>query len=155
MAHSGTRLLGGLGLALLLAVGPVVLALELLDATGRIDELHLAGEERMTRRADFDGDLLASAARLERIAAAAGDCRLDVFRMDTLFHDTFSPLGDAYMSNCRRLGGICLDRLIERRGRRGTPRALSLPHSGPHSLPQGAQFSEVEHLVTGDHTAAM
>jgi len=37
----------GLGLAGLLAVGPVVLALELLDAARGVDVLHLAGEERM------------------------------------------------------------------------------------------------------------
>src|SRR5438270_5247759 len=63
--YDGPGLLGSFGLrsfgsdlARLLAVGPVVLALELLDAAGRVHELHLAGEEGVTRRADFDGDVL-------------------------------------------------------------------------------------------------
>src|SRR4051794_12118569 len=64
------RLGGGVGL---LAVAPVVLLLELLDAAGGVDELHLAGEERVARRADFDGNVLAGAARGELVAAAAGD----------------------------------------------------------------------------------
>src|SRR5215470_9310375 len=61
------------GLAALLAAGPVVLLLELLDAAGRIDKLHLAGEERMAGRADFDGDVLLGAARRELVAATTGD----------------------------------------------------------------------------------
>src|SRR5947208_15799729 len=77
---------GGGRFARLLAIGPVVLALELLDAAGRVDELHLAGEERMTRRADFDGDLLARAARRELVAATADDGCLVIFRMNARFH---------------------------------------------------------------------
>src|SRR5438132_778423 len=62
--------LGGLGG--LLAAGPVVLLLELLDAAGRVNELHLAGEERMAGRANFDGDVLLGAAGRELVAAATG-----------------------------------------------------------------------------------
>src|SRR4051812_3615895 len=77
---SGARPLAGLEFASLLRGGlgflalvPVVLLLELLDAAGGVDVLHLAGEERVTGRADFDGDVLASAASHELVAAAARD----------------------------------------------------------------------------------
>src|SRR5262249_34147747 len=79
-------LLGGVG-GLLLALVPVVLLLELLDAARRVDVLHLPGEERVARRADFHRDVLARAAGHELVAAAARDCRLDVLRMNPRFHD--------------------------------------------------------------------
>ena len=82
----GPELFGGVGFACLLALVPVVFALELLDAAGRIDVLHLAGEERMAGRADFDRDVLFGAARDEFIAAATGDGGLDVFGMDAGLH---------------------------------------------------------------------
>src|SRR5437588_8177436 len=75
------------GLALgLFAIAPVVLLLELLDAAGRVDELHLAGEERVARRTDFDGDVLLGAARDELVAATARDGRLNVFGVDAGLH---------------------------------------------------------------------
>ena len=82
-----------------LAAGPVVLLLELFDAARRVDELHLAGEERMARGADFDRNILLGAARHEAVAAAADDFALFVFRMDAFFHgghslsveDSFNP----------------------------------------------------------------
>src|SRR5262249_3264904 len=85
----GRDLLGSFrgGLALLLAVGPVVLLLEFLDAAGRVDELHLAGEERVTRRADFDGDVLLGASCDELVAATARDGRLDVFGVNAGLHE--------------------------------------------------------------------
>src|SRR5262245_40339278 len=55
----GGLLGGGSLLALALALVPVVLLLELLDAAGGIDELHLAREERVAGGADFDRDVLA------------------------------------------------------------------------------------------------
>src|SRR5262249_22428423 len=82
----GLLLDGGFGFAGLLAVGPGVLALELLDAAGGIDVLHLAGEERMAGRADFDGDVLPGAARDEFVAATAGNGRFDVFGVNAAFH---------------------------------------------------------------------
>src|SRR6059058_2892396 len=54
-------LLGGGGLFALLALVPAVFPLELLHAARRVDELHLAREERMARRADFDVDVFLGA----------------------------------------------------------------------------------------------
>ena len=73
-----------------LTAGPVVLLLEFLDAAGGVDELHLAGEERMARRADFDRDILLGAARLKLVAAPAGDGALFVFGVNAFLHDVFS-----------------------------------------------------------------
>src|SRR5262249_53270791 len=92
----GLLLDGGFGFAGLLAVGPVVLALELLDAAGGIDVLHLAGEERVAGRADFDGDILLGAAGDELVATAAGYGALGVLGMNPGFHGSSaerSPLG--------------------------------------------------------------
>ena len=83
---SNRRNRGGFGFAGLLAFVPVVLLLEFLDAARRVNELHLAGEERMARRADFDGDVLARAARGELVAAAAGDDDFFVFGVNVFFH---------------------------------------------------------------------
>src|SRR5260221_7769172 len=77
---------GRLGLLGLFALVPVVLLLELLDAARRVNELHLAGEERMARRADFGVDVFLGAARGELVAAAAGDGGFFVFRVDVFFH---------------------------------------------------------------------
>jgi hypothetical protein len=77
---------GRFGFAGLLAIRPVVLALEFLDAARRIDELHLAGEERMARRANFGVDVLLGAARGELVATTAGDGGFFVFRVDVFFH---------------------------------------------------------------------
>ena len=74
------------GLLLLLALVPVVLALEFLDAAGGVHELHLAGEEWVARGTDFDGDVFLGAAGDELVAAAAGDGALFVFRVDVLLH---------------------------------------------------------------------
>ena len=74
------------GFAGFLALVPVVLLLEFLDAAGRIDVLHLASEERMTRRADFGVDVFLSAARDELVAATAGDGSFFVFGMDVFLH---------------------------------------------------------------------
>jgi hypothetical protein len=76
---------------LFLALVPVVFALELLDTPGRINVLHFAGEERMARGADFDGDVLFGTASDKLVAAPTGDGRLEIFRMDAFFHDS-SPL---------------------------------------------------------------
>src|SRR5882672_2996872 len=73
----GVGLLGGLALPL---------ALELLDHAGGVDELLLAGVERVAVRADFDGDLLARGAGRERVPAAAGDERLFIVGVDVFLH---------------------------------------------------------------------
>src|SRR5437667_10705283 len=60
---------------------------ELLDATRCIDDLLLAGVERMARRADFNVQRLVDRrARLERDAAAAGHVNFAVLGMDVGFH---------------------------------------------------------------------
>src|SRR5262249_5013801 len=96
--------LGGLALGGL-ALAPVVLALELLDAARGVHVLHLAGEERVTGRADFDRDVLARAARDELVAAAAGHRRLDVFRVNAFLHDSLAACSVrmAQMSYCRTI----------------------------------------------------
>src|SRR3974390_918181 len=81
-----------LGLLGLLALVPVVLLLELLDAARRVHVLHLAGEERMARRADFDGDILLGAARLEFVAATALDGRFFILGMDVFLHGILQNL---------------------------------------------------------------
>src|SRR5262249_28302760 len=79
--------LGGLlGLAALLALVPVVLALALLHPAGGVDELHLAGEERVAGRADLDRDVLARAAGDELVAAAARHGRLFVLGVNAFLH---------------------------------------------------------------------
>src|SRR5262249_26289115 len=85
-AQRKTYLLGAFHFAGLLASGPVVLALELLDTAGRIDELHLAGKKRMADRANFDGDVLLGTARGELVAATAGHRRGFILGMDLFFH---------------------------------------------------------------------
>ena len=59
---------------------------EALDASGRIDETLLAGEERMALRTDVRMDLGLSRSSLERIAAGALHSRRMVFGMDVGFH---------------------------------------------------------------------
>src|SRR5438309_213280 len=76
---------GGFG-ALLLALVPVVLALELFNAPGSVDVLHLAGKERVASRADFDRDVFARAACDKLVAATANDGRLNVFGVNAGFH---------------------------------------------------------------------
>src|ERR1043165_5563693 len=73
-----SQLLGGSGLGggggfAFLALVPVVLLLELFDAARRVDELHLAGEEGVTDRADFGLDVLLRAAGRELVAATAAN----------------------------------------------------------------------------------
>ncbi len=79
-----------------------VFAVELVDATGRIHDLLLAGIERMTGRAHFDVQLgrLDSRSCRERVAAAAGHVYFRVFGMDIRFHFGRS---DAAISRVRDL----------------------------------------------------
>jgi hypothetical protein len=64
-----------------------VSAREFFDAPGGIDELLLAGKERMARRADADLDVAPRRARMVRGAASAVDRRFDVIGMNICFHD--------------------------------------------------------------------
>ena len=81
--------LGLLGVGLLAEAGVAgagELALELLDAAGRVDELQLAGIEGMAGAADIELQLLAGAARGKAVAATAGNLGLVVSGMDVGFH---------------------------------------------------------------------
>src|SRR5687767_7227491 len=77
--RTAARSLGGLVLRR-------VLALEAVDAAGRIDQLLLAGEERMALRADLDAKLLASGAGGPALTACAVDLDLVIFRVNLWFH---------------------------------------------------------------------
>ena len=63
-----------------------VLLVELIDAAAGIDELLLAGVERVALGADLDGDVLLRGAGLIHGAAGAADRGRLVIRMDTVFH---------------------------------------------------------------------
>src|SRR5262249_23666362 len=64
-----------------------VLLAELLHPPGGVDDLLLAGVERMTRRADLDVQLLPERrARREGVSAAADDLYFLVFGVDLGFH---------------------------------------------------------------------
>src|SRR5262249_26581286 len=101
-----------------LALVPAEFLLELLDAAGGVDELHLAREERMARRADFDVDVLLRAARGELVAAAARHGRFFVLRVNAFFHGLFLAL--PYVSvnvHSKDRGGENKRRLPSPRGR--------------------------------------
>src|SRR5258706_1845353 len=66
--------------------GKTVAPVELLDAPGRVDELLLAGEERVALGADLQPQLLASGPGDEGLAAGADDGQLLVVRVDLRFH---------------------------------------------------------------------
>src|SRR6266850_895054 len=70
-----------------------VLPLEAIDAAGRIDQLLLAGEERMALRADLDAQLFLGRAGGPRLAAGAMHLNLVVLGMDLCFHE-FKPRSD-------------------------------------------------------------
>ena len=87
----------------LLPLVPVVLLLELLDAAGRVEELHLAGEERVRRTGNIELDerVLFAVAPLDRVIRFDRGPRQEreirrrvhehdrpVIRMDFLFHNS-------------------------------------------------------------------
>src|SRR5215471_1611171 len=80
-SRAGLSLLG-LGL-----LGPLEPLLEALDATARVDELLLAGVERVALRADLDVQLGLGGACHERVATRAVHGRHDVLGMDIGLHD--------------------------------------------------------------------
>ena len=63
-----------------------VLALESFDPASRIDQLLLAGEERMAFGAYIQVDLGLRRSGAERLSAGAGNDRFDVIGMDTGSH---------------------------------------------------------------------
>jgi hypothetical protein len=68
-----------------------VLALELLNSSGRIDQTLLASIERMALGADFHAHGLERRARLERAAARTGHHAMAILRMDSKFHRHRTP----------------------------------------------------------------
>ena len=64
----------------------VVLVLELLDTAAAIDELLLAGEERMALRANVEPDLVLYGPGHECISASASYLAILIIRMDSFFH---------------------------------------------------------------------
>ena len=79
-----------------LSLVQVEASLETINASAGIDELLLAGIERMALRANFHLDVLLGRLSLDHVAAVAGDGRLVQGRMDVLLHRGFtSVLHDA------------------------------------------------------------
>ena len=60
--------------------------LETVNTSAGINELLLAGEERMALGADFNSDILLSGTGLDHVAAGTGDRGLLIVGMDTLSH---------------------------------------------------------------------
>ena len=77
--------------------------LEAIDAAAAIHQLLLAGEERMTLRANFDPQLLFGGAGFERFAAHAAHDSLLILGMDLFLH-AISPLllltDDGFIGGC-------------------------------------------------------
>ena len=64
-----------------------VARIEAIDASRGIDQLLFAGEEWVTRRANFDVQVaLLGRASLERLAARACNSNIDVFWVNSWFH---------------------------------------------------------------------
>ena len=61
-------------------------AVEAVNAPAGIDQLLPAGEERVALRADFNADILLGGAGMDHLAAGAGDGRIFISRMNTVFH---------------------------------------------------------------------
>ena len=65
---------------------------ELGNASAGIDKLLLAGEERVTLRADFHANILLRRTCLNHITAGAFDSSLLIIGMDSFLHCSGSPL---------------------------------------------------------------
>ena len=78
--------------------GSVKAFVELFDSTAGINELLLAGKERMALGADIDGNNvgLLGSARFKGIAARTDNCRFSVLGMDGFFH-VRTPLMNVFM----------------------------------------------------------
>jgi hypothetical protein len=69
-----------------------VALIEAIDASRSIDQLLLAGEKRMTSRADFNVQIaFFGRARLKGFAAGAGNRDLAIFRVNLWFHYSLDP----------------------------------------------------------------
>jgi hypothetical protein len=72
------------------AVGSAEFFAESLDATGRIDEFLLSGEERMAGATDVDVDFCDGAASDKGIATGAVNVAISIFGVDFGFHEQLS-----------------------------------------------------------------
>src|ERR1700751_1634460 len=72
-----------------------VLLLEAFDAAGRVNQLLLAGKERVALRADFDADQLAFAGRAGLKSASAGAVDRDgmIIGVNSFFHERLLSAG--------------------------------------------------------------
>jgi hypothetical protein len=88
------------------AVGAAELLAESFDATGRIDEFLLSGEERMAGATDVDVDFCDGAAGDKGIATSAVDVAISIFGMNLRFHEqlSFSPIVREAKSATRQPG---------------------------------------------------
>src|SRR6185436_8476174 len=86
-AHLG----GGRGSGRGIRNGGLVALLEALDAPRRVDELLLAGEERVALRADLEAQLGVGRSGGERLPARAGDRDHVVLGVNPALHDDIAP----------------------------------------------------------------
>lgn len=70
-----------------LAIGPVVLLLELFNSSGTVDVLHRSCVERVTGGTDINLKFLDGASSLESVAAAALNFSFVVIRVDVFLHN--------------------------------------------------------------------
>jgi len=64
-----------------------IFAIELLDASCRVNPLLLAGEKRMAGRADFYAEVSDSRTRLKGVATRTSHCADFILRMNVGFHN--------------------------------------------------------------------
>ncbi len=74
-----------------------VLLVELVNTTAGVDQLLLAGVERVALRADFNGDVGLGGAGLYNGTASALDGGLLIIRMDSFLHGQYSSSDKAVM----------------------------------------------------------
>src|SRR5262249_15720377 len=113
-----------------------VLAVEALDPASGVDQLLLAREERVARRADLDVDALLGGAGLDDIAAGADDAALLVARMNAFLHGEASFVTGAQgrRNAGLRQGGWALGappRANRGRAPRDAPRPCAAGSAGP------------------------
>ena len=88
------NLFGSCGFGFLLGVPPV----KPIDATRSIDQLLLAGKERMAGRTNFHVQVVfARGSSLKGLAAGAGNCNFFIFRMNSGFHFLLTLYGRQYL----------------------------------------------------------
>ena len=82
----------------------LVFATETLNTTGGVNQLLLAGEERMTVGANFNVDGLPGRTSLVLGATGTGNLELVIFRMDTGFHNLVLYRIFSFSNHINKLG---------------------------------------------------